>query len=77
MYKGVPEPSDIQLHKQAVGLMKKAKDKVRREKEAQGCSLFKYRNNIALNHEKKQLQQNVTVRDADLNRQIASLGQTF
>ena len=73
-YKGVPDPSDIQLHKTAVGLMKKAKDKVQREKDQQGCSIFKYRNNIALNHEKKKLSQNVTVRDADLNRQFASLG---
>ena len=77
MYKGVPDPSDIQLHKQAVGMIKKAKDKIKREKEAAGCPIFKYRNNIALNHEKKQLQQNVTVRDADINRHIASLGHTF
>jgi len=52
-YKGVPDPSDIQLHKTAVGMMKKAKDRANREKEASGCALFKYRNSIALNHEKQ------------------------
>lgn len=36
-YKGVPDPSDIQLHKTAVGLVKKARDKIKRTKQERGC----------------------------------------
>ena len=52
-YKGVPEVSFIQSYKKKVGLVKKARDRVAREKEIAGCSLFKHRNHMALTFEKQ------------------------
>ena len=47
-YKGVPDPSPIQIHKTAVGFLKKAQDKAKLKKQVRGCSIFKYRNSVAL-----------------------------
>ena len=69
-YKGVPEPSDIQLAKKATMMKKAARDKVSKQKQVAGCSLFKYRNNKAFYFEREQLQRGVTVRDGNFNTQV-------
>lgn len=51
-YKAVPDISEVQMQKTMVVMTKKARDKVTRQKQISGCSIFKYRNAKALSFEK-------------------------